>query len=196
MMKKQWIAILLACVLAFSLSACGKKQTTPDADNKNPGQNQSAQNPSDQNPSTPNVPSSDDEPGTSHQEPVFPDSLAKADADVRLDELISVLGRTETDLKNAMKDVSTVGDSVSGARTYRHKLLGKQSEVSYAIGTDGKIDRITVTVEGDASEDWRTELEDTLRAQALENETDAWHYSDADLHLSRQDGNTVIVIEK
>lgn len=189
MMKKQWIAILLACVLAFSLSACGKKQNNSTTDPS--GQNQSAQNPS-----TPKEPSAEDTPGTSDQEPVFPDSLAKADAEVRLDELISVLGRTETDLNNAMKDVSTVGDSVSGARTYRHKLLGKQSEVSYAMGADGKIDKITVTVAGDAAEDWRTELEDTLRAQVLEGETDAWHYSDADLHLTSEDGNTVIVIEK
>lgn len=194
MMKKQWIAILLACVLAFSLSACGKKQNTSQPGNSQNGQNENGQNA--QNPdASQNTPSAGDQPGTTDKEQVFPDSLAKADAEVRLDELISVLGRTETDLKNAMKDVSTVGDSVAGARTYRHQLLGRQSEVSYAIGTDGKIDKITVTVDEDASEDWRTELKDTLHAEVLEGQEDAWHYSDANVHLTEKDGKTVVVIE-
>ena len=187
MMKKQWIAILLAGLLVMSLSACGKKQPASDPTPKDPNQQQ---------PSEPGDSNASDTPGTSDQEPVFPDSLARADAEVRLDELISVLGRKEADLENAMKDVSTVGDAVSGARTYRHKLLGMESKVSYAIGADGTIDRITVTTDGDTAETWRSELQDTLLAQQLEGETDAWHYSDADVHLSAKDGKTVVVLEK
>lgn len=187
MMKKQWIAILLAGLLVMSLSACGKKQPASDPSQKAPIQQQ---------PSKPEAPNAPAAPGTSDREPVFPDSLARADAEVRLDELISVLGRKEADLENAMKDVSTVGDAVSGARTYRHKLLGKEARVSYTIGTDGTIDRITVTTDGDAAETWRSELQDTLLAQPLEGEADAWRYSDADVHLSAKDGKTVVVLEK
>lgn len=190
MMKKQWIAMLLAGLLVCSLSACGKKPGETDLPNKDPG----TQNP----PSSSNAGGkpSGDSSNDALLEPAFPDSLAKADAEVRLDDLISVLGRKEADLENAMKDVSTVGDSVAGARTYRHKLLGTESEVSYGIGSDGKITRITVNADAAAAEDWRTALRDTLRAEALENEMDAWHYSDADIRLSAEDGKTVIVIEK
>ena len=77
MMKKQWIAILLAGLLVMSLSACGKKQPASDPTPKDPNQQ----------PSEPGDPNASDTPGTSDQEPVFPDSLARADAEVRLDEL-------------------------------------------------------------------------------------------------------------
>ena len=60
MMKKQWIAILLAGLLVMSLSACGKKQPASDPTPKDPNQQQ---------PSEPGDPNASDTPGTSDQEP-------------------------------------------------------------------------------------------------------------------------------
>lgn len=128
--------------------------------------------------------------------PVFPNTLAEADAEVALDDLIATLGLSATDLDTAMREVSTVGDSVEGARTYRHKLLGRQAEVSYAFDGNDRIDHITIRTEKDLLEDWRTHLKSVLGADAVEGEIDAWDYSDSRVRLLEQDGKLTITIQK
>ena len=193
-MKKRTAAALLAALLLLTLTACGKDKN-PDA-GKDPG----AVNPNTGEENQPGAGTGTDgsatPDGTSDQEPVFPDSLAQSGAEVTVDDLISTLGLRETDLDTAMKDVSTVGDSVSGARTYRHRLLGQDADVSYAFDREGKISTVTIDPGEDALDRWRTQLSDTLRAQAVEGETDTWTYGESRIWMTEKGGKHVIILEK
>lgn len=172
-MNKKWIALTLAAlVFATAASGCGTlNDMAQDIDN-----------------------ALDD--ALRQDEDVFPDSLAKADADVTVDDLISTLGRKKTELADAMKNVDTVGDAVSGARTYRHKLLGHTSEVSYTFGESDRIDRIVITTDLTNAGDWEKELRDTLRAKAVTGKTGTWRYGDSTLRMETRNGKQIITIEK
>ena len=172
-MNKKWIALTLAAlVFATAASACGTLDNVArDIDN-----------------------ALDD--AMRQDEDVFPDSLARADADVTVDDLISTLGRKKTELTDAMKNVDTVGDAGSGMRTYRHKLLGHTSEVSYAFGDTDRIDRIVITTDLKNADDWEKELWDTLRASAVTGETGTWRYGGSTLRMETRNGKQIITIEK
>lgn len=172
-MKTKWIALALAAGLfAITASACGTLDNMArDIDNALDN-------------------------AMRQDEAVFPDSLAKADADVTVDDLISTLGRKKSELTDAMKNVNTVGDSVAGARTYRHKLLGHTSDVSYTFGDTDRIDRIVITTDSSYAADWEKELRDTLGAKAVTGQMGTWTYSDSTLRMETRNGRQIITIEK
>ncbi len=209
-MNRRWIALLLSCVLLLTLAAaCGKSDESDKTDNDNMQDNATPNNP------TPNVPTpslpgnntgsdgqnnSGTTPSTPDDDrgeyPTFPNVLADANADVALDDLIDTLGLTATDLETAMRDVATVGDNVEGAKTYRHKLLGHESDVSYGFNDEDMIDRVTVKAGKDRMEDWRKELNDVLNATAADGEADTWDYSDSRVKITEQGEHILITIEK
>ena len=205
-MNRKWIAILLSAVLLLALAAaCGKETVTnpPNdvnnmnsgtGDNQNNGTNPGGSTGNDLNGNGPS--DSNTHLSGNTGDPVFPNSLATMDADVAVDDLIATLGLTETDLDNAMRDVSTVGDGVDGARTYRHKLLGHDSDVSYSFDDKHAINKVTVKTQKDYADDWRKEFNDTLRATAVEGKTDTWDYSDSSVRMSEDGDHFVITIEK
>lgn len=198
-MNRKWIALLLACVLLLTLAAaCGRRNDSVEENNNvNDGVNNG-------NPEN-NVPGNDmngsgmDNNGSgtddSGEYPTFPNGLASS-AEVALDDLIATLGLSATDLETAMRDVTTVGDNVDGARTYRHKLLGHEADVSYGFDQQDMIDRITVKTQKDRLEDWRTELNDTLGATGVEGQTDTWDYSDSRVKITEEGDHLLITIEK
>lgn len=201
-MNRKWIALLLACVLLLTLAAaCGRRNDKVEENNNvNNGVNN-------ENPEN-NVPGNDmngsgmdnngmNGSGTDDrgEYPTFPNGLASG-AEVALDDLIATLGLTATDLETAMRDVATVGDNVDGARTYRHKLLGHEADVSYGFDQQDMIDRITVKTQKDRLEDWRTELNDTLGATGVEGQTDTWDYSDSRVKITEEGDHLLITIEK
>ena len=199
-MKRKWIALLLVCVLLLTLlAACGrKKDNVADGQNNN-DMNNNINNGNPQN----NVPGNDmngsgmnssdaDNPG---EYPTYPNGLASS-AELALDDLIANLGLTAADLETAMGDVEVVGDNVEGARTYRHKLMGHEADVSYAFYEQDMIDRITVKTQKDRLEDWRTELNDTLGAATVEGQTDTWDYSDSRVKITEEGDHLLITIEK
>ena len=199
-MKRKWIALLLVCVLLLTLSAaCGrKKDNVADGQNNN-DMNNNVNNGNPQN----NVPGNDmngsgmngsdtDNPG---EYPTYPNGLASS-AELALDDLIANLGLTATELETAMGDIEVVGDNVEGARTYRHKLLGHEADVSYAFDEQDMIDRITVKTQKDRLEEWRTELNDTLGAATVEGQTDTWDYSDSRVKITEEGDHLLITIEK
>lgn len=201
-MNRKWIALLLACVLLLTLAAaCGRRNDKVEENNNvNNGVNNG-------NPEN-NVPGNDmngsgmdnngmNGSGTDDrgEYPTFPNGLASG-AEVALDDLIATLGLTATDLETAMRDVATVGDNVDGARTYRHKLLGHEADVSYGFDQQDMIDRITVKTQKDRLEDWRTELNDTLGATGVEGQTDTWDYSDSRVKITEEGDHLLITIEK
>ena len=172
-MNRKWIALLLSCALVLMLAAaCGRNNDKPNNnanDTTNNGMNNGTNNGSDMNTrpdnsGNTNVPG-DMTPGNDlngsdgnigeHNDPVFPDSLATMDADVAVADLFDTIGLSETDLDNAMKDVATVGDGVDGARTYRHKLLGQDSDVSYGFDDQRAINKVTVKSPADTADEWR-----------------------------------------
>ncbi len=212
-MNRKWIALLLSCVLLLTLAAaCGKTDDSNKPDDNNNMQDNAV--PGQPTPSLPNGGTDNNtnnggidnnestKPDNSKPEddrgeyPTFPNVLAEADADVALDDLIATLGLTATDLETAMRDVDTVGDNVEGARTYRHKLLGQQSDVSYGINDKDMIHRVTVKAGKDRAEDWRKELNDVLGATAAQGEKDAWDYSDSRVKITEEDDHILITIEK
>lgn len=210
-MKRKWIAMVLACALLLTMAAaCGRRNNAAEEnngnnmnDNMNGNMNGNVNNGNpentvpgnDMNGSTPDSNSSmnDSDRG---EYPTFPNSLAVADAEVALDDLIATLGLTATDLETAMRDVATVGDNVDGARTYRHKLLGHESDVSYGFDDQDMINRVTVKTQKDRLEDWRTELNDTLGATGVEGQTDTWDYSDSRVKITEEGDLLLITIEK
>lgn len=210
-MNRKWIALLLSCALLLTMAAaCGRRNdTTADENNVNNNANDDINNGNPEN----NVPGNDmnnsgmdnngmnngDMNGSSANDrgeyPTFPNNLATG-AEVALDDLIATLGLTATDLDTAMRDVATVGDNVDGARTYRHKLLGHESDVSYGFDDQDMINRITVKTQKDRMEDWRTELNDTLGATGVEGEPDTWDYSDSRVKITEEGDHLLITIEK
>ena len=221
-MNRKWIALLLICVLLLTLAAaCGRRNNNAEENNTGNNVNDNINNGNPEN----NVPGNDmngsgmngngmgnngmgngmngsttDNNGTMNgndrgEYPTFPNSLATG-AEVALDDLIATLGLTATDLDTAMRDVETVGDNVNGARTYRHKLLGHEADVSYGFDDQDMIDRITVKTQKDRAEDWRTELNDTLGATGVEGQTDTWDYSDSRVKITEEGDHLLITIEK
>ncbi len=205
-MKRKWIAMLLSCLLLLALfTACGKTDQADKPDN-NQNDNMQDNNPTPNLP-TPSLPNDDQNSNNLNNNsttpeddrgeyPSFPNVLADANADVALDDLIATLGLTATDLETAMRDVSTVGDNVEGARTYRHKLLGQESDVSYGFNAKDMIDKVTVKAGKDRAEDWRKELNDVLGATAAQGEADTWDYSDSRVKITEDGDNILITIEK
>ncbi len=209
-MRKR-IAMLLSCLLVLMLfTACGKT----DDPNKNESNNNTQNNTSPNSP-TPSLPNNGmNNSGTgngstgnstttpevpdnsSGKYPTFPNALADTNADVTLDDLIATLGMKGSELVDAMRDVSTVGDSVNGARTYRHKLLGQESDVSYSINDQETINKVTVKAGKDHAENWRKELNDVLGATAAQGETDTWDYSDSRVKITEDGDHILITIEK
>ncbi len=207
-MDRKWIALLLSCLLLLTVfAACGTDDTaTPNDQNDQQNDQQNSGNLTPPT-STPNQPGTGmnsgsnsmtpDTPNDDRGEyPTFPNALADANADVGLDDLIGVLGLTATDLETAMRDVSTVGDSVEGAKTYRHKLLGHESDVSYNFDSKDTIDNITVKAAKDRAEDWRKELNDVRGATAIEGQTDTWDYSNNQVKITEEGDNILITIKK
>lgn len=208
MMNRKWIALLLCCVLLLTVAAACGRRDNKDENNPSNNVNDNVNNGNPEN----NVPGNNmngNDMGNTGMDsnssmnendrgeyPAFPNSLAVADAEVALDDLIATLGLTATDLETAMRDVATVGDNVDGARTYRHKLLGHESDVSYGFDDQDMIDRITVKTQKDRMEDWRTELNDTLGATGVEGQTDTWDYSDSRVKITEEDDHLLITIEK
>ena len=212
-MKRKWIALMLCCVLVLTMAAACGRRDNKDENNANNNVNDNVNNGNPENNIPGNNTSGNDQnngpmgnnamdnngamSGDNRGEyPTFPNALASADAEVALDDLIATLGLTATDLETAMRDVTTVGDNVEGARTYRHKLLGHESDVSYGFDDQNTIDRITVKTEKDRLADWRTELNDTLGAAAVEGQTDTWNYSESQVRITEDGDHLLITIEK
>lgn len=211
-MNRKWIALLLSCALVLMLAAaCGRNNDKTNS-NANDTNNNGTNNGSDMNnggmgnsSGNTNVPG-DMTPGNDlngsdgnigeHNEPVFPDSLATMDADVAVADLFDTIGLSETDLDNAMKDVATVGDGVDGARTYRHKLLGQDSEVSYGFDDQRAINKVTVKSPADTADEWREELSGTLGAKEVEGQMNNWTYNEHKVKVDDKGDHVIITIEK
>ena len=219
-MNRKWIALLLSCALVLMLAAaCGRNNdktnnNANDTTNNGTTNNGSDMNTRPDNSGNTNAPGSMT-PGNSagsgngsgmndsndgnigeHNEPVFPDSLATMDADVAVADLFDTIGLSETDLDNAMKDVATVGDGVDGARTYRHKLLGQDSEVSYGFDDQRAINKVTVKSPANSADEWREELSGTLGAKSVEGEMNSWIYNEHKVKVDDKGDHVIITIEK
>lgn len=213
-MNRKWIALLLSCALVLMLAAaCGRNndKTNNNANDTNNGMNNgmtnngSDMNTRPDNSGNTNVPG-DMTPGNDlngsdgnigeHNDPVFPDSLATMDADVAVADLFDTIGLSETDLDNAMRDIATVGDGVDGARTYRHKLLGQDSDVSYGFDDQRAINKITVKSPADSADEWREELSGTLGAKEVEGQMNNWTYNEHKIKVDDKGDHVIITIEK
>lgn len=210
-MNRKWIALLLSCALVLMLAAaCGRNNdktnnNANDTTNNGTTNNGSDMNTRPDNSGNTNVPG-DMTPGNDlngsdgnigeHNEPVFPDSLATMDADVAVADLFDTIGLSETDLDNAMKDVATVGDGVDGARTYRHKLLGQDSDVSYGFDDQRAINKVTVKSPANSADEWREELSGTLGAKSVEGEMNSWIYNEHKVKVDDKGDHVIITIEK
>lgn len=213
-MNRKWIALLLSCALVLMLAAaCGRNndKTNNNANDNNNGMNNgmtnngSDMNTRPDNNGNTNVPG-DMTPGNDlngsdgnigeHNDPVFPDSLATMDADVAVADLFDTIGLSETDLDNAMRDIATVGDGVDGARTYRHKLLGQDSDVSYGFDDQRAINKITVKSPADSADEWREELSGTLGAKEVEGQMNNWTYNEHKIKVDDKGDHVIITIEK
>lgn len=207
-MNRKWIALLLSCALVLMLAAaCGRNNDKPNNNANDTTNNGTTNNGSDMNtrPGNTNVPG-DMTPGNDlngsdgnigeHNDPVFPDSLATMDADVAVADLFDTIGLSETDLDNAMKDIATVGDGVDGARTYRHKLLGRDSDVSYGFDDQRAINKITVKSPADSADEWREELSGTLGAKEVEGQMNNWTYNEHKIKVDDKGDHVIITIEK
>ena len=210
-MNRKWIALLLSCALVLMLAAaCGRNNdktnnnandttnngTTNNGSDMNtrPGNNGNTNVPGDMTPGN-DLNGSDGNIGE-HNEPVFPDSLATMDADVAVADLFDTIGLSETDLDNAMRDIATVGDGVDGARTYRHKLLGRDSDVSYGFDDQRAINKITVKSPADSADEWREELSGTLGAKEVEGQMNNWTYNEHKIKVDDKGDHVIITIEK
>ena len=210
-MNRKWIALLLSCALVLMLAAaCGRNNdktnnNANDTTNNGTTNNGSDMNTRPGNSGNTNVPG-DMTPGNDlngsdgnigeHNDPVFPDSLATMDADVAVADLFDTIGLSETDLDNAMKDIATVGDGVDGARTYRHKLLGRDSDVSYGFDDQRAINKITVKSPADSADEWREELSGTLGAKEVEGQMNNWTYNEHKIKVDDKGDHVIITIEK
>lgn len=213
-MNRKWIALLLSCALVLMLAAaCGRNndKTNNNANDTNNGMNNgmtnngSDMNTRPDNNGNTNVPG-DMTPGNDlngsdgnigeHNDPVFPDSLATMDADVAVADLFDTIGLSETDLDNAMRNIATVGDGVDGARTYRHKLLGQDSDVSYGFDDQRAINKITVKSPADSADEWREELSGTLGAKEVEGQMNNWTYNEHKIKVDDKGDHVIITIEK
>ena len=214
-MNRKWIALLLSCALVLMLAAaCGRNNdktnnnandTTNNGMNNGTTNNGSDMNTRPDNSGNTNVPG-DMTPGNDlngsdgnigeHNEPVFPDSLATMDADVAVADLFDTIGLSEADLDNAMRDIATVGDGVDGARTYRHKLLGRDSDVSYGFDDQRAINKITVKSPADSADEWREELSGTLGAKEVEGQMNNWTYNEHKIKVDDKGDHVIITIEK
>ena len=214
-MNRKWIALLLSCALVLMLAAaCGRNNdktnnnandTTNNGMNNSTTNNGSDMNTRPDNSGNTNVPG-DMTPGNDlngsdgnigeHNDPVFPDSLATMDADVAVADLFDTIGLSETDLDNAMRDIATVGDGVDGARTYRHKLLGRDSDVSYGFDDQRAINKITVKSPADTADEWREELSGTLGAKEVEGQMNNWTYNEHKIKVDDKGDHVIITIEK
>lgn len=206
-MKRRWIAFLLFCVLLLTLAAACGRRNNEDNNGTNNNANDLNDNVNNNGTDGTNGNNGNDRMNNNGTQgngpdsmngnyPVFPNSLATVDADVALDDLIATIGLTATDLENAMRDIATVGDNVDGARTYRHKLLGHEADVSYGFDEGRMINKVTVKTKKDYAEDWRRELNDTLGATAVEGQTDTWDYSDSNVKITEEGDYLLITIEK
>ena len=218
-MNRKWIALLLSCALVLMLAtACGRNNDKGNTNANTPSNNGAGNtNNNDMgNSGNTNVPGNmtpgnadTGMGGTSmggdnqndgnigeHNDPVFPDSLATMDADVAIADLFDTIGLTETDLDNAMRDVATVGDGVNGARTYRHKLLGRESDVSYGFDDQRAINKVTVKSPADSADEWREELSGTLGATEVEGQMNNWTYNEHKIKVDDKGDHVIITIEK
>lgn len=219
-MKQKWIAILLSAALILALgTACGKKDDTNNGTgtnngngsvNDNMGNNSGTAVPGnpnngadlDNNQNTTPVPGTNNDMNGSDMNgnkpgnyPTFPNALTTTDADVAIDDLIDTLGLSERDLQTAMANMESAGDDVTG-KTYRHKLLGHDADVSYGFDDARDINKVTVRTAKEHADTWRSQLKDVLGATAVEGQADSWNYSDSVVKMTEEGDHFVITIEK
>lgn len=215
-MKQKWIAVLLSLALVLTLfAACGKKDNANTNDTNN-GANDNMENNGTTDMNAPNNGMNGSEGNGSAPEvnngmgnngmnnnvtdpnnndigtyPTFPNALTTSGAEVAIDDLIDTLGLSEQDLNNAMADMEEIGDS-----TYRHKLLGQDSEVSYGFDEARDINKVTVKTAKEHADTWRSQLNDVLGATAVEGQPDSWNYSDSTVKMTEDGDHFIITIEK
>lgn len=209
-MNRKWIALLLSCVLVLTLAAaCGRnKNTTTDNNNVNDGVNDNANNNGNTNTPGNTTPGNElnngmNDNGTLQNNNMndntnsglanFPNTLITG-AEVAVTDLFDTLGLAMTDLENAMRDVTNVGEN--GNYTYRHNLLGQESDVSYGFDQQNAINKVTVKAPAGTADEWRNELIGTLGAQEVEGEMDSWTYNENRVKITDQGDHVLITIEK
>ena len=217
-MKQKWIAVLLSLALVLTLfTACGKKDN-PGTNDTNNDVNDNMENNSSNGTTDMNAPnngmngsegngsapevnngmgnnSSDLNNNNASTSPTFPDALTTSGAEVAIDDLIDTLGLSEQDLNNAMANMEAVGDDLTG-RTYRHKLLGQDADVSYGFNEARDINKVTVKTAKEHADTWRSQLNDVLGATAVEGQPDSWNYSDSTVKMTEDGEHFIITIEK
>lgn len=207
-MNRKWLALVLSGVLVLSLAvACGRKNDTGKDENSNhmgdgmttPTENNSHGNTNVPGNMTPgnemsNYPETPSQP--THQDPVFPESLATMDADVAVDDLFATLGLTRDDLDTAMRDVTMADGGTADAPTYRHRLLGQDAHVSYGFDDQHTINKVTVKAQPDTADEWRQEFSGVLGATEVEGDMNSWTYNDSKIKVSEMGDHVVITIEK
>jgi hypothetical protein len=204
-MNRKWFALVLSAVLLLSLAAaCGKKDDAGTAQNNNMGNEMNAPTNNTGNSNTPgnmtpgnemgNYPETPSEP--TYRDPVFPDSLATMDADVAVDDLFDTLGLTRDDLDTAMRDIQMAEGGTADNPTYRHKLLGKDADVSYSFDDKHTINKITVKTQPDTADEWRQEFSDVIGATQAEGDMNSWTYNGNQVKVSEMGDHVVITIEK
>lgn len=204
-MNRKWFALVLSAVLLLSLAAaCGKKDDAGTAQNNNMGNEMNAPTNNTGNSNTPsnmtpgnemgNYPETPSEP--TYRDPVFPDSLATMDADVAVDDLFDTLGLTRDDLDTAMRDIQMAEGGTADNPTYRHKLLGKDADVSYGFDDKHTINKITVKTQPDTADEWRQEFSDVIGATQAEGDMNSWTYNGNQVKVSEMGDHVIITIEK
>lgn len=213
-MNRKWIALLLSCVLVLSLAAaCGRNKTNAnDSNNVNDGVNNNTGNNTNgnDNVNTPGnmTPGNElnngvDNNGTLNNNNMngntnsglanFPNTLITG-AEVAVTDLFDTLGLAVTDLENAMRDVTNVGEN--GNYAYRHNLLGQESEVSYGFDQQNAINKVTVKAPAGTADEWRNELTGTLGAQEVQGEMNSWTYNENNVKITDEGDHVLITIEK
>ena len=123
-------------------------------------------------------------PEISFASDVLPVSVAATEAEL-------MEGVTARDDRDGDVTGSIVIEGVTGPSS------DQLATITYAaFDREGKISTVTIDPGEDALDRWRTQLSDTLRAQAVEGETDTWTYGESRIWMTEKGGKHVIVLEK